>query len=236
MPDQNGNVTAAELREKLERKRAHRDRIRGERRKAQDVYRELRVRLRKAGRRARRLAADEKAQNTAIARMLRRLRGLQAPKGASAAVRWGISKVGVTESPSGSNWGPEIGEWTQYTGYSGPVYWCGCFVCYAVCKIGEAAIPTRVRLGYHLYIVDDARNGQNGLRAVPVVEAKKGDIVAFDFAHIALVREDYNGSGYLKTAEGNTSDGSGGSQNNGGGVYLRERSVSDVLVIARPDY
>ena len=85
--------------------------------------------------------------------------------GAKDAVAWARKKIGTTESPAGSNWGPEIGEWIKYTGYSGPVYWCGCFVCYAVVNIGGANIPNRIRLGYHLNIVADAKAGVNGLKA-----------------------------------------------------------------------
>jgi hypothetical protein len=42
-------------------------------------------------------------------------------------------------------------------------------------------------------------------------------------------------NGMVHTVEGNTSS-STGSQNNGGGVYERRRPVSDVAVIARPEY
>ena len=36
--------------------------------------------------------------------------------------------------------------------------------------------------------------------------------------------------------EGNTSSGNGGSQNNGGGVYVRTRSTSIVAGYVRPPY
>lgn len=156
--------------------------------------------------------------------------------GAGKAVKWAKNQIGTTESPPYSNWGPEIGEWIKYTGYSGPVYWCGCFVCYAVVKVGGANIPNRVRLGYHLNIVADAKAGANGLHAVSVANAQPGDIVAFDFQHIALVTEPYDGSGYLDTCDGNTSPDSSGSQANGGGVWAKRRAVGDVLVVARPNY
>ena len=151
-------------------------------------------------------------------------------------MKWARAQIGTIESPAYSNWGPEIGEWIKYTGYSGPVYWCGCFVCYAVVKIGGANIPQRIRLGYHLNIVADAKAGANGLHAVSVADAQPGDIVAFDFQHIALVVEKYDGSGYLSTIDGNTSATDAGSQSNGGGVFPKRRAIGDVLVVARPSY
>lgn len=149
-------------------------------------------------------------------------------------IKWAKSKVGVTESPAGSNWGPEIGEWIKFTGYNGPVYWCGCFACFAVVKIGGAKIPSRIRLGYDGYIVSDALGHNNGLVAVGFSEARPGDIVTYTFPHIGLVEKTVGDT--LYSVEGNTSSGSSGSQSNGGGCFARVRSRSEVRVIARPDY
>lgn len=154
--------------------------------------------------------------------------------GGKKAIDWAKSKVGTTESPAGSNWGPRIGEWIKFTGYTGPVPWCGCFAAFAVVKIGGARIPNRIRLGYTGYIVADARSGRNGLREVSSASARAGDIVVFDFGHIGLIKH-VDGS-TLYTVEGNTSAGESGSQANGGGVFERVRSLGDVVVIARPDY
>lgn len=147
---------------------------------------------------------------------------------------WAKKQVGTTESPAGSNWGPQIGEWIKYTGYTGPVFWCGCFACYGVCNIGKAKIPVRIRLGYTGYITADANAGVNGLTAVPFSSARAGDIVVYSFDHIGLV--DRVDGDTLYTVEGNTSSGSSGSQSNGGGVFARVRSRADVVTIARPNY
>ena len=64
----------------------------------------------------------------------------------------------------------------QFTGYTGPVFWCGCFACWVVCKLGGAKIPNRIRMGYAPYITADAQAGANGFTAVPVVAAQPGDI------------------------------------------------------------
>lgn len=213
MPDQQGTITAGELRNRLARKRARRDDLRGERKRINERLDEL---------------------GPIIKRLIRRLRRRRSSP-AEDVVKWCHSKEGVTETPYGSNWGEPVATWIRYTGYSGPVPWCGCFAAYAVCHEGLAKIPTRVRLGYHGYIIADAKANRNGLRAVSVSDAKPGDIVAYDFAHIGVVVGPTVG-GYVHTVEGNTSNGTSGSQNNGGGVYERKRPVSDVAVIARPDY
>jgi len=152
-------------------------------------------------------------------------------KAVQAAQKW----VGTTEQPDGSNWGGEVEKFIRYTGYTGPVYWCGCWACWVVCNLGGAKIPSKIRLGYAPYITDDARNNRNGLTAVAYEDARAGDLVTFfGGQHIGVVEKYENG--VLYTIEGNTSSGSSGSQSNGGGVYKRQRSKSDVDQIARPNY
>lgn len=159
-----------------------------------------------------------------------------AHNGPARVLEWMRSKVGTTESPPGSNWGPEIGEWIRFTGYSGPVYWCGCFACFAVVAIGKAKVPVPSRMGYGPYIVDDARNGANGFHAVPVEDAQAGDVfVYWGGEHIGVCAGPTR-SGVVHAVEGNTSSDAGSSQSNGGGVFEKRRSVSDVTVCARPEY
>lgn len=64
-------------------------------------------------------------------------------------------------------------------------------------------------------------------------EIKPGDIVLFDFGtpgakHVGLA-ERYLGNGVAQTIEGNTSPTNAGSQNNGGGVYRRQRSGASIM-------
>lgn len=156
-------------------------------------------------------------------------------KPADKAVRWALSQQGVGEKPDGSNWGIPVQTWIKNTGYSSPVPWCGCFVHEAVVEKAKAKIPSGIRLGYNGYIVEDAENNTNGLKAVPIGSARAGDIVTFDFPHIALVRGPVR-NGMVPTIEGNTSPTSSGSQNNGGTVAAKLRPVSQVRVVARPKY
>lgn len=154
---------------------------------------------------------------------------------AEKAVRWAMAQQGTTEKPDGSNWGLPVSKWIRFTGYSGPVPWCGCFVARAVVGEGKADIPTRIRLGYNEFIVADARARRNGLQEVPIAKARPGDIVVFYFPHIALVRGK-PGHGVLPTIEGNTSPTNSGSQANGGTVAAKSRPLGDVRLVARPDY
>lgn len=161
--------------------------------------------------------------------------------GPDAAVKWALEQVGVTESPYGSNAGPfPISECQEFCiGYDG-VAWCGCFVDYAAVKVGGAKIPNHSRLAYTPYIDADAGSGSNGLREVSVNDAAKGDLVVFNFGsggakHVGLCIAPTSG-GLVTCVEGNTSSGSSGDQANGGGVFQRQRPVSHVICIARPDY
>ena len=174
--------------------------------------------------------------------LLRKRLAAKRRDGAKKAVRWAKAQVGRTESPYGSNRGPfPVSACQEFTiGYDG-VPWCGCFVAYAAIKNGGAAIPNKARLAYTPYIVADANAGANGLRAVPLSQCQEGDLVVFDFApgsgadHVGIAAGPITG-GLTDCIEGNTSAGSGGSQDNGGGVFRRRRPVSQVACVARPDY
>ena len=134
-----------------------------------------------------------------------------------------------------SNWGHPIQDWITFTGYDGPVPWCGCFVAVAVVEKGGAKIPHRIRLGFDQYIDDDARAGENGFdRVVSASDAKPGDIATFNFGHIGLVVGPTR-NGMIHTIDGNTSA-KDGSNNNGGEVAEHRRPVSEVTVVGRLHY
>jgi hypothetical protein len=157
--------------------------------------------------------------------------------GARAAVRWARlqARKGVHESPPKSNWGHPVQDWIKFTGYDHAVFWCGCFVAFAVVKKGGAKVPHRIRLGLDSAINADARNGENGFeREVSVNDAKPGDIATFDFRHIGLVVGPTR-NGMIHTIDGNTSA-SDGSNNNGGEVAEHRRPVSQVTVVGRLHY
>jgi hypothetical protein len=155
--------------------------------------------------------------------------------GARAAVKWARSRIGVHEHPDGSNWGHPVQEWITFTGYDEPQPWCGCFVAFAVVEKGGADVPKRIRLGFDLHINEDAQAGKNGFaRAVPVSEARRGDIATFSFRHIGLVAGPTK-DGKIHTIDGNTSA-RDGTNNNGGEVAEHRRPVSLVTSVGRLRY
>jgi hypothetical protein len=145
--------------------------------------------------------------------------------------------LGVHEEPSGSNWGGKVEEMIKFTGYSEPVFWCGCCAAWIVIKIGGAKIPSKIRFGYAGYILADALAGANGLTAVPAASCRAGDVgTLWGAEHIVTVRGPAR-NGMVPTREGNTSSASG-SQSNGGEVADKERPLSDFDrgVVARPTW
>lgn len=161
--------------------------------------------------------------------------------GADKAVKWAKAQIGHSESPYGSNTGPfPVSACQEFTiGYDG-VPWCGCFVSYAAIHEGGANIPSKARLAYTPYICEDAAAGANGLHRVSPSAVKEGDLVVFDFDgggadHVGIAVGPIR-NGLTDCIEGNTSSGSSGSQDNGGGVFHRQRPVSQVACVARPDY
>lgn len=83
-----------------------------------------------------------------------------------------------------------------------------------------------------------AKNNQ----LVPVGDAQPGDIVFFQFDddaqpdHVGIVVKNNTKLKRLVCAEGNTAGDGKGSQSNGDGVYLKKRSYSLVMAVARPKY
>lgn len=147
--------------------------------------------------------------------------------------------VGVHEEPAGSNWGGRVEEMIKFTGYTEPVYWCGCCACWIVVRLGGAVIPNRIRMGYAPYITADALAGANGFTAVSIHKGRAADVGSlWGGEHVVTIREDVRpGDTMVKTIEGNTSA-SDGSQSNGGEVALKERSISDFDdgIAARPNW
>jgi hypothetical protein len=186
--------------------------------------------------RGRKKTKAENVRTKARTNYRKRLRKTYNKSGGELAIKKAQKWVGSTENPYGSNWGHPVEDFIKFTGYTYPVYWCGCWAAWVVVKLGGAKIPSRIRLGYAPYITDDARNNRNGLTAVAFENARAGDIVTFwGGQHIGVVEKYENG--VLYTIEGNTSpEGGSGSQSNGGGVYKRKRYKSDVDCIARPAY
>lgn len=157
-------------------------------------------------------------------RYIARRRYLAQHRGADAALAWARSQVGTVESPYGSNRGPRVSAYQRNFGIDGAP-WCGAFVGTAMIHGG---LHPSVRIVYVPYIAQDYRR-------VSWDERRGGDLVCFNFGsgfqHVGMLDSDR-----IHTLEGNTSSGSGGSQDNGGGVFRRERPRSTMAAIVRPSW
>jgi len=159
--------------------------------------------------------------------------------------------IGITESPAGSNSGPDrtiivqgkrftvgVSAFERYWGL-GPCYWCLCFACFWVKQAGGKIAGN---CAYSVAIEGYARNHENGWVQVPIGERRQGDISIWKFDghsspsdHGELVDDPHQDIG------GNTSADDGGSQSNGGGVFPKSvpgpaRSEAQLSMVCRPLY
>ena len=151
-------------------------------------------------------------------------------------VAWG--ELGVTEFPLGSN---KVLYNTEYYGreVSGPEYkWCLVLLWWLFNRAGEGQAfygGAKTASCGTLYRWYEAQ----GL-TVPKNEVKAGDIVILNFKgtsetqHCGLVVDAQNN--WIQTIEGNTSPGMEGSQDNGGCVALKIRTMSQIVGVCRPQY
>ena len=135
-------------------------------------------------------------------------------------------QIGITEWPKNSN-KVKYNTWYYGREVSGSDYpWCMAFVqwCY-----NEAQMKLPYRTASCSALLNWYREHH------PECVASKpqpGDVVIYDFGHTGIVES--AAVGKITAIEGNTSAGSSGSQDNGGGVYRRTRSTSCVRAYIRP--
>lgn len=168
-------------------------------------------------------------------------------RGPQAAVAYAKSMVGVTEDAGVENVGGDVMRkgkkggvtfWEDAWGF-GACFWCLCFASYCVKFIGGAQISGNCCHAGEIERMARART--NGWVAVPASEAKPGDIALYQFEgssepdHGELVVGPLK-NGMFSDVGGNTSPDSGGSQNNGGGVYEKLRDPAILTCVARPLY
>jgi hypothetical protein len=168
-------------------------------------------------------------------------------QGPKAAVAYAKSMIGVTEDPGTENVGDDVVRkgkkggvtfWEAAWGFDA-CFWCLCFASYCVKFIGGAQISGNCCHAGEIERMAKART--NGWIAVPASEAKAGDIALYQFEggaepdHGELVVGPLK-DGKFNDVGGNTSPDSGGSQNNGGGVYAKLRDPAILTCVARPLY
>ena len=144
------------------------------------------------------------------------------------------SQVGYKEEPKNSN----KTKYGEAYGYNG-VLWCVIFLWW---------LFNELNLNYLFYggnkvasctLLKDYYNKIN--RWITNNNYKPGDIAIMTFSkkreiqHCGLIVEKIDDKHY-RTIEGNTSSGKVGSQDNGGCVALKIRSINNILGVVRPEY
>jgi cell wall-associated NlpC family hydrolase len=118
--------------------------------------------------------------------------------------------------------------------------WCAMFVSWCFDQAGRAgAVAAQTKKGFASCDAGLKWFAKNN-KLVPVGQAQAGDIAFFQFDadaepdHVGIVKWNNTTLKYLQVIEGNTSGDTKGSQSNGDGVYLKKRSYSLIMGIARP--
>jgi hypothetical protein len=135
------------------------------------------------------------------------------------------SYIGTKEA-TGRNDGKAVEMFLKSVGRKKGDSWCAAFVSYCLTEANVKSPATRSGLAREF------KRNKDIILAVNVLKGKikivPGSIVGWEkgntiFGHICFVKNWTLNLGI--TIEGNTSSGSGGSQENGDGVYLRKRSI-----------
>lgn len=147
------------------------------------------------------------------------------------------SKVGLKESPAGSNKGPEIQEFFDADSYdpNGPApgdsgyAWCAAFVCRIVqlAMTGRqwtfARPTTPGAWAFEKWSL--AQDDSTWTKKRPGRDIARGDIVVFKVSHIGIATGPPDASGYVPTVEGNTNS---AGQREGIAVMRKRRHVSEI--------
>ena len=156
-------------------------------------------------------------------------------------------KVGVRESPLGSNSGPEIVKFQRASNLDGSGWpWCAAFIDWCVIQWGKypdvlAALKlsaaqfedwrpkTALAYGFEQWGRDKGLLVHNENRNPNGLVLHTGDIVTYDKSHCGIIYDDSGSK--IFTIEGNTND---RGDSNGDGVYLMERKRSFIRSVIRP--
>ena len=131
-------------------------------------------------------------------------------------------QLGTTESPAGSN-RTKYGKWMGLDGQP----WCMSFVQWC---FDQAGTPLPYKTGSCSALLNWYRSHRP--ESVFVSGPQPGDIAIFTFGHTGIVEKALPNA--VQCIEGNTSPGAAGGQDNGGGVYRRQRNMALVRALIRP--
>jgi cell wall-associated NlpC family hydrolase len=122
--------------------------------------------------------------------------------------------------------------------------WCASFVSYIFQKSGSANVVRNTQTAKGFVGCTAGINGlkKKGFEPVKVTEALPGDIIFFDWEkdkdpdHVGIVLKTNPKKKTITCYEGNTTNGMGGSQSNGGGCFKRDRRYDQVHIVIRPKF
>lgn len=159
------------------------------------------------------------------------------PGTADALLEWAHLQIGTTESPAGSNkvrYWADCGhpEMLRDTVPASARAWCATFVQAGLLAVGVKPVT---RSFYVPTVEADYRRAHHWH---PIEQALPGDQVCYAIGsgHTGIIVSIDVKSKVLTAIEGNTSPGTLGSQNNGGGVYQRQRHFSLAHGVGRPPF
>ena len=150
-------------------------------------------------------------------------------------IRIAAAEVGTTEYPPNSN-KVKYNTWYYGQEVSGSAYpWCVVFVQWCFDQAGDRTLlpVLTASCGTLKRYSEQAGQWVKG-------SYQPGDVVIMNFSgtqdteHMGIVESVQDGA--VVTIEGNTSSGNSGSQDNGGGVYRKTRSLRYVLGAHRPKF
>lgn len=105
------------------------------------------------------------------------------------------TQIGVSETPSGSNWGPKVSEYLAAAGVKVPAPWCAAFIEWGMQKIGKKGAGAYVpSWNVPAKVVRHPIRGDLGLIWFPNLKR---------YAHIYCVSERISSSS-VRTIEGNS--------------------------------
>jgi cell wall-associated NlpC family hydrolase len=162
-------------------------------------------------------------------------------------VTFARSKVGTVETGGADGHsGNIVPFWDWWKSATGENYqgasWCGAFVSWAFAHAKVSPLIAAKNSHGFIYCPDGVNFFKARKAFLPPAQAQSGDVVFFDWEgkgisdHVGIVV--HNKGHYLVTVEGNTSpEHATGSQQNGGGVYLRNRPfMPQVIGVGRPNW
>lgn len=171
-----------------------------------------------------------------IHRRTKQLKRLNAQGERARAVEVALKIVGKHEDPGRPNRAPWLDVWARRIGpWMVGQPWCGLTV-WEICR--HVGVTLSTQTVSTVAIRDMAQRKTGGYRGwTNISHVQPGDFIVYGFngtgpQHVGV----YVGNG--KVVEGNTSPGHGGSQNDGGGIYIR--TVAErrpyILGVAQPAY